>query len=55
VLRPGAERSLPESVAYERMTVLLQALAKRQQSEIEALEEELCGLAARVEKLENAG
>ena len=52
VLRPGAERDVPESVAYERMTVLLQALAKRQQAEIETLEEELCGLAARVEKLE---
>lgn len=55
VLKPGAERNVPESVAYERMTVLLQALAKRQQSEIEALEEELCGLAARVETLETKG
>jgi hypothetical protein len=54
VLRPDAERNLPESVAYERMTVLLQALARRQQGEMEALEEELCGLAARVEKLEAA-
>lgn len=50
---PGAERNVPESVAYERMTVLLHALAKRQQGEIETLEEELCALAARVEKLES--
>jgi hypothetical protein len=53
VLKPGSKRTVPESVAYERMTVLLHALAKRQHSEIEALEEELCGLAARVEKLES--
>jgi hypothetical protein len=53
-LRPDAERTVPESVAYDRMTVLLHALAKRQQSEIETLEEELCALGARVEKLEEA-
>lgn len=51
-LRPDARRTVPESVAYDRMTVLLQAVAKRQQSEIETLEEELCALAARVDKLE---
>lgn len=52
LVRPGSERSVPEGVAYERMTVLLQALARRQQGEIEALQEELCALAERVEKLE---
>jgi hypothetical protein len=53
-LRPDARRTVPDSVAYDRMTVLLQAVAKRQQAELEALEEELCALAARVEALEDA-
>ena len=53
-LRPGARRTRPDSVAYDRMTVLLQAVAKRQQAELETLEEELCALAARVEALEDA-
>jgi hypothetical protein len=53
-LKPDARRTVPDSVAYDRMTVLLQAVAKRQQAELETLEEELCALAARVEALEDA-
>lgn len=54
-LRADARPTVPESVAYDRMTVLLQAVVKRQQAELETLEEELCALAVRVEALEDRG
>ena len=47
-LRDGAERKVPDGVQYDRLTVLLLGLAKRQQSRIEALEGKLGELAARL-------
>jgi hypothetical protein len=46
-LREGAERKVPDGVQYDRLTVLLLGLAKRQQGRIEALEAKLDELAAR--------
>lgn len=45
-LREGAERKVPDGVQYDRLTVLLLGLARRQQGRIEALEEKLADLAA---------
>jgi hypothetical protein len=44
-LREGAERKVPDGVQYDRLTVLLLALGKRQQERIEALEAKVAGLA----------
>jgi len=54
ILKPDARRTVAGGVAYDRMTVLLHAVAKRQQAELETLEDELCLLAARVEGLEDS-
>lgn len=45
-LREGAERKVPDGVQYDRLTVLLLGLVKRQQSRIDALETKLAELAA---------
>ncbi|HEX8261240.1 MAG TPA: tail fiber domain-containing protein [Allosphingosinicella sp.] len=47
-LREGAERKVPDGVQYDRLTVLLLGLAKRQQGRIEALEGRLADLAERL-------
>lgn len=44
-LREGAERKVPDGVQYDRLTVLLLGLARRQQGRIEALEARLDELA----------
>jgi hypothetical protein len=47
-LREGAERKVPDGVQYDRLTVLLLGLVKRQQSRIDALEAKVPGLGDRV-------
>ena len=51
----SARRAVPESIAYDRMTGLFQAVARRQQADLDTLEEEPCALSARVDALEAAG
>jgi len=44
-LKEGAERKVPDGVQYDRLTVLLLGLVKRQQSDIQALKAQVADLA----------
>ena len=46
-LKEGAERKVPDGVQYDRLTVLLLGLVKRQQDRLEAIEAKLAELDAR--------
>lgn len=43
--KEGAERKVPDGVQYDRLTVLLLGLVKRQQGELDALKAQVAGLA----------
>jgi hypothetical protein len=45
-LKEGAERKVPDGVQYDRLTVLLLGLVKRQQGEIDVLKAQVADLAA---------
>jgi hypothetical protein len=51
-LKPGAKRSVPDGVQYDRLSVLQLGLIKRQKKEIDTLKEQMAELTGRMAALE---